>query len=57
MNVNDISNLITTVGFPIAMCVMMYYTNTKTIKELTKSLNDNTIVLQKILHWIDKKDE
>lgn len=54
MTPNDITSLVTSVGFPIAMCLLMYYTNNKTMKDITESLNNNTIVLEKILHWIDK---
>ena len=52
----DIVNIISTVGFPITMCLVLLYE----IKEMTEShkeetsalkdaLNNNTVVLEKIL--------
>lgn len=41
MNVNDISTLISSVGFPIVACVFMYIQQTKlneTIRELSATL-------------------
>lgn len=62
----DIVNAISTVGFPIAMCLVLLYE----IKEMTDShkeetnalkdaLNNNTIVLEKILTKlnIEKREE
>lgn len=62
----DIVNAISTVGFPIAMCLILLYE----IKEMTEShkketnalkdaLNNNTIVLEKILTKlnIEKEEE
>lgn len=56
----DIVNVISTVGFPIAMCLILLYE----IREMSKShqeetnalkdaLNNNTIVLEKILTKLD----
>ena len=62
----DIVNAISTVGFPIAICLILSYE----IKEMTEShkeetnalkdaLNNNTIVLEKILTKlnIEKEEE
>ena len=64
-NMNDVVNIISTVGFPIAMCVtLMWYVKDLTAKhqeetkEFTKALNENTTVLEKlcaILH-VDPKE-
>lgn len=56
----DIIALITNLGFPIAVCIMMMLyirelTNkhqTET-KEFTEALNQNTIVLQKLCDKLD----
>ena len=58
---NEIVSIISTVGFPIAMCViLMWYVKDLTdkheieTKEFTKALNDNTAVIRKlcdILHF------
>lgn len=57
---NEIATVISTVGFPITMCLVLLYE----IKEMTNShkeetnalkdaLNNNTIVLEKILTKLD----
>lgn len=56
----DIVNAISTVGFPIAMCLILSYEikgMTESHKEETNALkdalNNNTIVLEKILTKLD----
>lgn len=61
---NEIAQLISTIGFPIAMCLaLMWY-----VKDLTSShkmetdrfveaLNKNTIVLQKLCDTLDVERE
>lgn len=51
----DIVSIISTVGFPIAMCViLMWYVKDLTdkhqqeTKDFTKALNDNTSVIRKL---------
>ena len=55
-----IANLITNVGFPIGVCVMlMWYIREITAnhkeesKEFTEALNANTLVMQKLCDKID----
>lgn len=57
---NDIAQLVSTVGFPIVMCLVLLYEMqemSKSHKEETTSLkdalNNNTIVLEKILTKLD----
>ena len=45
----SIATLISTVGFPIAMCLLVYFQNTKEIDSLRDAINNNTMVMQKIL--------
>lgn len=52
----DIITAISTVGFPIVMCVLMYVMNDKQdirhaeeIEKVTQALNNNTIALQKLM--------
>lgn len=45
----ELTKFISSVGFPIAMCVYMVLYNNKTIEKLTNSIAQNTIVLEKIL--------
>lgn len=59
---NDISTLISTLGFPIGMCLIMcYYINkiNEAHKEETdkfsEALNNNTLVLQKLCDKLDSE--
>ena len=58
--INEIAQIISTVGFPIAMCLVLLYEvekMNKSHKEETNSLkdalNNNTVVLEKILTKLD----
>lgn len=54
MEIEMIVQLIGSLGFPIAMCIYMMYSNNKTIKELTDTINSNTTVMKQILeHFRD----
>ena len=54
MELEVLMSAIGSVGFPIAMCIYMMYSNNKTIKELTDTINSNTTVMQQILeHFRD----
>lgn len=51
---------ISTVGFPIAMCIALMYNNAKTTEKhkeeteaFTNALNENTLVLQKLCDKLD----
>jgi len=61
MTVQDISTLISTVGFPIVAAGALFWSNlktsdhyTKTIEEMRKTIEDNTLVTKQL---IDKLDE
>lgn len=58
--INDLSTLISTLGFPIGMCLIMcYYINkiNEAHKDETgkfaEALNNNTLVLQKLCDKLD----
>lgn len=60
MDVTVMLQAITTVGFPIAMClVLMWYVmksneaHKEEIKDFTDALNKNTLVLQKLCDRLD----
>ena len=53
MDVDSVMNLISNVAFPIAAFVMMYYTNTKTIEELRKTVEENSLVMAKLSERLD----
>lgn len=61
---NALVQAITTVGFPIVVCLLlMYYVKTvneyhmKETKSFTDALNENTIVLQKLCDKLDVERE
>ena len=58
--INDLSTLISTLGFPIAMCLIMcYYINKindahkEETDKFAEALNNNTVVLQKLCDKLD----
>lgn len=60
--INELSSLISTLGFPIGMCLIMcYYINkiNEAHKEETdkfaEALNNNTLVLQKLCDKLDSE--
>ena len=54
MDINAIVSIVSAVGFPIVCCFgMAYYINT-TLKELTKVMNEHTVVIEKLTAIIDK---
>lgn len=56
MDVNSVTQLITSVGFPIFCCIAMgWYVNT-TMKDLTNTISNNTKVMEKILTKLDLDD-
>lgn len=52
----SIATIISTVGFPIAMCLLVYFQNTKEIDALRDAINNNTMVMQKILDRLGIED-
>lgn len=64
MDVSAISQLIGSLGFPIAMCIYMIYVNDRnnkrnneTTSKLTDIINNNTIALTKLTERIDILEE
>lgn len=63
MNIDDIVTLISGVGFPIVCCLIMMWLTYKLnqsfkeeVNALTKTLNENTIALTKILDKLEAID-
>ena len=74
MDISSIGQIISTVGFPIAMCILMAWyekyttdlhredTNTREeahkqeVNDITKALNNNTLVLQKLVDILDASE-
>lgn len=46
MNITEVSNSITSVGFPIVACLLLFYFNKVEIEKLKESLDNNTKVLE-----------
>lgn len=53
MDVNAVTDLVSNVAFPIAAFVMMYYSNTKTIEELRKTVEENGLIMTKLSEKLD----
>lgn len=60
--INDLSSLISTLGFPIAMCLIMcYYINKindahkEESNKFAEALNNNSLVLQKLCDKLDSE--
>lgn len=53
MNLSDISQLISTVGFPIAAFAAIFYLYDKTVKELTTTITKIDTTLQHILTHLE----
>lgn len=45
---NEIINAISTVGFPIFMCIMIYNNQTKQLNEITKAITNNTDAISEL---------
>ena len=57
MDVKAITDLVSNVAFPIAAFVMMYYTNTKTIEELRKTIEENSLIMTKVSEKLDNLND
>ena len=63
MDANIILQGISTVGFPVVMCVLMYYhmnkqteAHTEEISKLTSVINDNTVATKQLVALLSKHD-
>ena len=45
---NEVINAISTVGFPIFMCIMIYNNQTKQLNEITKAITNNTNAISEL---------
>lgn len=61
---SDVATLISTVGFPIAMCLLMWYQNNELSKthkeettELKKAIENNTVILTELTTLIKNQKE
>ena len=59
MDSNAILSAISTVGFPIVCCGVLFYQNAKlveTITNLKETIADNTTAIKILLNEIDRRD-
>lgn len=54
--IDMITRLISNVGFPIACCIMLYMQQSKSMKELTDAVNNNTEAIRTILTMMKAGD-
>lgn len=53
MDVSAITELVSNVAFPIAAFVMMFYSSTKTIEDMRKTIEENTLIMTKLTEKLD----
>lgn len=60
MDVNALTQIVSTLGFPIVMCAALFWELDKShaqhkeeIGKLTESLNNNTVVMEKLLSKLE----
>lgn len=53
MELETILTAISTVGFPIVMCLIIFYQNEKTIDTLKDTINNNSAVTKELIAKID----
>lgn len=56
MDINVIQELINTMGFPIVMVGYFIWDKTKVTNSLVKAMQDNTMVMNKLLTRLDAED-
>lgn len=54
MDINEIVNIIGTVGFPIVMCVLMFKNMTERDKATTEIVKQNTESITKLCEKVDR---
>lgn len=62
MDVQGVTSIITTVGFPIAVCLICFWYINKMQEQhkgesdkLAEALNNNTLVIQKLINNLENK--
>ena len=56
MGINVIQDLINSMGFPIVMVGYFIWDKTKITNSLVKAMQDNTLVMNKLLTRLDAED-
>lgn len=53
MDINVIANLIGSVGFPICMSIYLIHFMQTELKEMRKTIENNTLTMQKVVDSLD----
>ena len=53
---SEIIEIVTNVGFPIAVSIYLLYRDSTTIKALSESINNNTLALTKLIDRLDSEN-
>lgn len=63
MNVNDVTNLISNLGFPIVVSGALFWLNmktsetySKTIEEMRKTVEKNTVMVSSLIEKLSEKE-
>lgn len=56
MNLTDIANIISSIGFPIVMCLYLIHHNEKKLEEVDKTIEQNSQAILRLLAFL-KLDE
>ena len=56
MEIDTIVSLISSVGFPIACVIFLWRYIKSTLAEFTKTMHENTLMLQKVYEKLDSVD-
>ena len=53
MDINTITSLVGSVGFPICMSIFLIYFIQTEMKEMRKTIENNTLTMQKVVDSLD----
>lgn len=56
MDFSAVSQLISSVGFPIAACVALFWQMNREMDALKESLNQNTLAITKLVLFMQEKE-
>ena len=54
---SEVVQLISNVGFPIAMCLIMIFGQKKTLEDLKNTIDKNTSMVEKLIDKIEREKE
>ena len=56
VEIDVITNLIGSIGFPIAAFVMLFYMMNTTLKDIQKVMSENTLAITKLIEKMDAQE-